>query len=112
MDLGGEKFFDIKWCGGVTGVAAVVIVATIKALKMHGVKLSDPGTPDASAVDGVGQPREASRDRGLFGKPAVVALNRFAADTAEEIAVVRTGCQRLGILFAESTHFMDGGKGA
>ena len=47
-----------------------------------------------------------------FGKPAVVALNRFAADTAEEIAVVRTRCQRLGIPFAESTHFMDGGKGA
>jgi formate--tetrahydrofolate ligase len=115
MDLGGEKFFDIKCgAGGVSGVAAVVIVATIKALKMHGgVKLKDLGTPDAPAVGlGLGNLEKHIETVQAFGKPVVVALNRFAADTAEEIAVVRTRCQRLGIPFAESDHFGKGGEGA
>lgn len=115
MDLGGEKFFDIKCgVGGVGGVAAVVIVATIKALKMHGgVKLKDLGAPDAPAVgQGLGNLEKHLETVAAFGKPVVVALNRFAGDTAEEIAVVRTRCQRLGVAFAESDHFMSGGEGA
>jgi formate--tetrahydrofolate ligase len=115
MDLGGEKFFDIKCgAGGVGGVAAVVIVATIKALKMHGgVKLKELGTPDAPAVgQGLCNLEKHLETVAAFGKPVVVALNRFAADTAEEIAVVRTRCQRLGVPFAESDHFMSGGEGA
>ncbi|MEC7949340.1 MAG: formate--tetrahydrofolate ligase [Myxococcota bacterium] len=115
MDLGGEKFFDIKCgAGGVGGVAAVVIVATVKALKMHGgVKLSDLEKPDAQAVgQGLGNLEKHLETVETFGKPVVVTLNRFAGDTAEEVAVVRTRCQRLGVPFAESDHFTRGGEGA
>ncbi len=115
MDLGGEKFFSLKCAhGGVSGVAAVVVVATVKALKMHGgVKLTELERPDANAVGlGLGNLEKHLETVAAFGKPAVVALNRFADDTPEEIAVVRTRCQRLGVPFAESTHFVDGGEGA
>jgi formate--tetrahydrofolate ligase len=115
MDLGGEKFFSIKCAtGGIGSVALVVVVATIKALKLHGgVKLKDLKRPDGPAVGaGLANLEKHLETVASFGKRAVVALNRFAEDTPEEIAVVRTRCQRLGVPFAESSHFAEGGEGA
>ncbi|MEC8423982.1 MAG: formate--tetrahydrofolate ligase, partial [Myxococcota bacterium] len=69
--------------------------------------------PDAQAVgQGLGNLEKHLETVETFGKPVVVTLNRFAGDTAEEVAVVRTRCQRLGVPFAESDHFTRGGEGA
>jgi formate--tetrahydrofolate ligase len=114
FDLGAEKFFDIKCRMADLDPDGVVLVATVRALKMHGGKdkanLSDP---DAGAVEG-GLPNLEKHIESVqkFGKPVVVALNRFATDTEEEIAVIRARCEQLGAAFAESDHHGQGGKGA
>jgi formate--tetrahydrofolate ligase len=113
FDLGAEKFFDIKCVGAGLDPAAVVLVATIRALKMHGgVAVADLGTADAAAVArGLPNLEKHVENAGHFGKPAVVALNRFATDTAKEIDVVAARCAAWGVPFAVCDHYARGGEG-
>ena len=112
FDLGGEKFLDIKAQQGGLSVAAVLIVATVKALRMHGGVGLDSAA-DAEAVKR-GLPNLARHLESIanFGLKPVVALNRFGTDTREELDVVRAFCAERGVAFAESDHFMRGGEGA
>ena len=114
FDLGAEKFFDIKCAGAGLDPAAVVLVATVRALKMHGgVKLSELERSDPSAVErGLPNLEKHVESIRLFGETPIVALNRFGADDDAEIDVVRAGCERLGTPFAISDHFAAGGAGA
>jgi formate--tetrahydrofolate ligase len=113
-DLGAEKFFDIKCRMAGLSPDAVVVVATVRALKMNGgVAKADLGTPDVAAAErgGVNLARHLENIR-EFGVPAVVAINRFASDTAEEIAAVRRIAAERGCEAIVCTHFADGGAGA
>jgi len=113
-DLGAEKFFDIK-CrkAGLTPNAAV-IVATVRALKMHGgVAKADLGQENVAAVrKGAGNLARHIRNVKAFGVPAVVAVNRFAGDTGAELEAVRTAAAELGAQAILCTHWADGGAGA
>ncbi len=114
FDLGAEKFFDIKCVSAGLDTAAVVLVATVRALKMHGGhKLSELAEPDAEAVR-AGLPNLDKHIENIrcFGEVPVVALNRFASDTDAEIAVVRDRCEALGVPFAVTNHHARGGEGA
>jgi formate--tetrahydrofolate ligase len=113
-DLGGEKFLDIK-CR-MTGIApaCAVVVATVRALKMHGgVKKSDLGTEDVQAVAcGVVNLKRHVENLRKFGLPVVVALNRFTSDTDAEIAQVRAAMDTIGTETCLCTHWSDGPAGA
>jgi formate--tetrahydrofolate ligase len=114
FDLGAEKFFDIKCAGAGLDTAAVVLVATVRALKMHGgVRLDALATPDAGAVTR-GLPNLSKHVESIrhFGESPVVALNRFAADADAEIEAVRGHCASLGVPFAVADHHARGGAGA
>jgi formate--tetrahydrofolate ligase len=114
FDLGAEKFFDIKCRTAGLDTHAVVLVATVRALKLHGgVALSALAHPDPEAVRrGLPNLEKHVENIGHFGEPPVVALNRFGSDTDEEIAVVAARCAELGVPFAVSDHFARGGEGA
>lgn len=114
FDLGGEKFFDIKCRAAGLGVSAVVLVATIRALKMHGgVALDQLRQADPAAVErGLPNLEKHIENVKHFGAVPIVALNRFGDDTDEEIAVVRRRAEALGVPFALSDHFARGGEGA
>lgn len=114
FDLGAEKFFDIKCRIAQLDPDAVVLVTTIRALKMHGGKdKNDLTAEDLSAVaKGLENLDKHIESVKLFNKHPVVALNRFASDTDIEIALVKARCDEHGVTFAESTHHADGGKGA
>lgn len=114
FDLGAEKFFDIKCRMSELDPAAVVLVTTVRALKMHGgmdkQHLTIANTEFVKAgLDNLDKHIENVQ---LFNKAPVVALNRFADDTDEEVAVIKAHVEAKGILFAESNHFSQGGKGA
>lgn len=114
FDLGAEKFFDIKCAGAGLDTAAVVLVATVRALKMHGgMKKDELGTKNVAAVE-AGLPNLEKHIENIrcFGESPVVALNRFGADTDDEIDVVRRFCEKLGVPFALSDHHARGGEGA
>ncbi len=112
-DLGAEKFFNIKCRYGNLKPDGVVLVATIRALKMHG------GCPK----DQLDQPNTESLGRGLanlekqienihkFGLPVVVAINKFLSDTPEEIRLIREKCGELGVEVALCEVWEKGGKG-
>ncbi|HEX6051873.1 MAG TPA: formate--tetrahydrofolate ligase, partial [Gemmatimonadaceae bacterium] len=113
-DLGAEKFFDIKCRFGGLDPKAAVLVATVRALKLHGgIALRDLAKPDAGAVRR-GLPNLDKHVENIrhFGEPPIVALNRFGDDTDEEIAVVAERCGQLGVPFAATDHFARGGEGA
>jgi len=113
FDLGAEKFFDIKCRSAGLDTAAVVLVATVRALKMHGgVRRDQLESPDPAAVER-GLPNLAKHVENIrtFCEPPVVALNRFGADTDEEIEVVRRYATELGASFAVSEIFARGGEG-
>ena len=114
FDLGAEKFFDIKCRAAGLNPAAVVIVATIRALKMHGgVPLEALTEPDPSAVDRGLANLAAHLDAAQhFGKPTLVAVNQFASDTPEELAVVHDYCAARGVPSATANVFGEGGAGA
>ncbi|HSP97815.1 MAG TPA: formate--tetrahydrofolate ligase [Candidatus Dormibacteraeota bacterium] len=114
FDLGAEKFFDIKCAGAGLDTAAVVLVATVRALKLHGgAALAALTTPDPAAVErGLPNLDKHVENIGHFGEVPVVALNRFAADTDEEVDVVRRRCAALGVPFALADHHARGGAGA
>lgn len=111
-DLGAEKFFDIKCRQAGLKPAAAVIVATVRALKMHGgVAKADLGAPDAEAVrrGGVNLARHIENVR-AFGVPVVVAVNRFDGDTPDEFAVIEQIAAEQGCEAVLCTHW--GGAGA
>ncbi|MFA6122721.1 formate--tetrahydrofolate ligase [Sphingomonas sp.] len=113
-DLGAEKFFDIKCRQAALKPAAAVIVATVRALKMHGgVAKADLGAPDAEAVrrGGVNLARHIENVR-AFGVPVVVAVNRFDGDTPDEFAVIEQIAAEQGCKAVLCTHWAEGGAGA
>jgi formate--tetrahydrofolate ligase len=114
FDLGAEKFFDIKCRSAGLDTATVVLVATLRALKMHGgVNLGDVTKPNADAVArGLPNLEKHIESMAHFGELPVVGLNRFAADADEEIEVVRRRCAELGVPFAVADHHARGGEGA
>jgi len=113
FELGAEKFFDIKCQYGKLCPSLVVLVATCRALKMHGgVKKGDLAAPDPAAVErGLPNLEKHLEDIARFKLPAVVCVNRFAEDTADEIAVVERRCGRLGVPVAVGDGFVRGGEG-
>ncbi len=114
FDLGGEKFINIKCRAAGLDPAAVVLVGTSRALKMHGgVELRALEQPDPAAVQR-GLPNLARHAQSVrsFGKPVVVAVNRYASDTDEELAVIEAWCKDQGIPVAVCDHFARGPAGA
>ena len=112
-DLGAEKFLDIKCRAAGLDVAAVVLVATVRALKLHGgVKFEELGQPDEAAVErGLANLGKHVENVRAFGRDPVIAINRFAADSDGEIAVVRRYCEGLGLAVATADIFARGGDG-
>lgn len=112
-DLGAEKFFDIKCRYAGLNPDAAVIVATVRALKMHGgVPKTDLKTPNVEAVKkGLVNLEKHIENVKKFGVPCVVAINIFAQDTAEELEAVREHCAKHGVNVALSDVFAKGGEG-
>ena len=113
-DLGGEKFFDIKCRVEGIAPACAVVVATMRALKMHGgLARSELGREDVAAVSrGVANLARHVENVGKFGVPVLVALNRFSSDTDAEIACVQAALERLGTSAYLCTHWGEGAAGA
>ncbi|HEV8355958.1 MAG TPA: formate--tetrahydrofolate ligase [Gemmatimonadales bacterium] len=112
-DLGAEKFLDIKCRLGGLNPEAAVIVATVRALKMHGgVKKDALGAPDPAAVSrGLANLEAHVRNLGKFGLPVIVALNRFTSDTREELDTVLDAAAGWGVRAALSEVWARGGEG-
>lgn len=112
-DLGAEKFFDIKCRYAGLKPDAVVLVATVRALKMHGgVPKTDLATPDVEAVKrGIVNLEKHIENIKQYGLPLVVAINAFAQDTPEELEAIRSHCAAHGVNVALSEVFANGGEG-
>ncbi len=113
-DLGAEKFLDIKCRMAGLTPAAVVVVATVRALKMHGGLAKTELMEENLAALEKGMPnllRHVSNIKNVYGLPAVVAVNRFPTDTDAEIDLVVEQCRALGVNVKLSTVWADGGKG-
>ncbi len=112
-DLGAEKFLDIKCRVGGLNPEAAVIVATVRALKMHGgVKKDQLSTPDVAALTrGLVNLEGHVQNLSKFGLPVIVALNRFLSDTDEEIATVLAAAKAWGVRSAVSDVWAKGGEG-
>src|SRR3954464_12439674 len=113
-DLGGEKFIDIKCRKTGLKPDAVVLVATIRALKMHGgVKKEDLKSENLKALEvGMSNLKRHVENVRKFGLEAVISLNRFSADTDAEIELVKSACAKLGVEGVMADHWAEGGKGA
>ena len=113
-DLGAEKFLDIKCRMAGLTPSAVVIVATVRALKMHGgVAKTELGVENIEAL-GRGIPnllRHVSNIKNVYKLPAVVAVNRFPTDTDAEIKFIIDECKKLGVNVVLSTVWAEGGRG-
>ena len=113
-DLGAEKFLDIKCRVAGLTPAAVVIVATVRALKMHGgLAKTELGTENLEAL-GRGIPnllRHVSNIKNVYKLPSVVAVNRFPTDTDAEIEYIIAECKKLGVNVVLSTVWAEGGRG-
>lgn len=112
-DLGAEKFFDIKCRYAGLKPDAVVLVATVRALKMHGgVPKTDLATPDVEAVKrGIVNLEKHIENIKQYGLPLVVAINAFAQDTPEELEAIRSHCAAHGVNVELSEVFAKGGEG-
>ncbi len=113
-DLGAEKFLDIKCRAAGLRPSAVVIVATVRALKMHGGLLKEELKEENLQALEKGLPnllRHVSNIRNVYGLPAVVAVNRFPTDTDAEIALVIQKCRELGVNTVLSDVWAKGGEG-
>ena len=114
-DLGAQKFLDIKCRFGGLKPSAVVIVATVRALKMHGgVPKTELGGENLEAL-AAGMPnllRHVSNIKDVYKLPAVVAINRFPTDTDAEIALIAEKCRELGVNVCLSNVWAEGGNGA
>ncbi len=113
FELGAEKFFDINCRYGGFAPACTVLVATIRALKMHGGKpLADIGKPDVTAmVKGFSNMEKHFENIRKFGQPCVVAINHFPTDSADEVRALQQHCNTLGVQAVEARPFSEGGKG-
>jgi len=113
-DLGAEKFLDIKCRKTGLKPDAVVLVATIRALKMHGgVKKDDLKKEDLKALAaGMANLQRHVENMQKFGLVPVVSINRFSADTEAEIALVKESCAKLGVDALMADHWAMGGEGA
>src|SRR5215210_5850568 len=113
-DLGMEKFLDIKCRKAGLKPNCVVVVATIRALKMHGgVKKEDLKKEDLKALEaGMANLQRHIENVKKFGLPAVVSINRFSADTNAEIKLVQESCKKLGVEALMADHWALGGEGA
>jgi formate--tetrahydrofolate ligase len=113
-DLGMEKFLDIKCRKAGLSPDCVVLVATIRALKMHGgVKKEDLKKEDLRALEaGMTNLQRHVENVHKFGLPAVVSINRFSADTEAEIALVKDKCRAMGVEAVMADHWAMGGEGA
>ena len=112
-DLGAEKFFDIKCRKAGLEPAAAVIVATVRALKMHGgVAKDDLGKENVAAVEaGLVNLGRHIRNVQKFGVPVVVGVNNFTTDTDAEFAAVQKYCAEMGVDAIRCTHWAEGSKG-
>nr|MBT6353789.1 formate--tetrahydrofolate ligase [Pelagibacteraceae bacterium] len=112
-DLGAEKFLDIKCRKGELKPSAVVLVATIRALKMHGgVNKKDLQTENVNAViEGTSNLKRHIENIQKFGLPVVVAINHFVADTEKEIEALKEECKKLNIEAISCEHWAKGGNG-
>lgn len=114
-DLGAQKFLDIKCRQSGLVPSAVVMVATVRALKMHGgVQKSDLGVENLEALE-AGLPnlmRHVKNIKEVYGLPCVVAINRFPTDTDKEVALVKEKCLALGVDTLMSDVWAKGGEGA
>jgi formate--tetrahydrofolate ligase len=112
-DLGAEKFFDIKCRYGGLNPEAAIVVATVRALKMHGgVKKENLGAPDVAALQrGMVNLEAHVKNVMKFGVQPVVALNRFTSDTQEELDTVLAACKSWGARAALSDVWAKGGEG-
>ncbi len=112
-DLGAEKFFDIKCRKAGLAPAACVIVATVRALKMHGgVSKENLKNENVMAVNkGCENLKQHIENVGKFGVPAVIAVNRFITDTDAEIQEVMKAAESMGTRAFMCTHWAEGGKG-
>lgn len=113
-DLGAEKFFDIKCRKADLHPKAAVIVATIRALKMHGgITKDNLGTPNPDAVaKGCSNLARHIQNVKAFGVPVVVAINKFVTDTEEEIQAVQNAAAEQGVEALSCSHWEHGGAGA
>ena len=113
-DLGAEKFFDIKCRAGGLEPAAVVLVATVRALKMHGgVDKDKLGEENTEALrKGFANLKIHLENLAKFGVPAVAAINRFATDSTAEITLLQELCAEAGVTAVTATCWENGGKGA
>jgi formate--tetrahydrofolate ligase len=113
-DLGAEKFIDIKCRKAGLSPDCVVIVATIRALKMHGgVKKEDLKKEDLNALEaGMANLARHVENIKKFGLPAVISINRFSADSDAEIKLVKDKCAALGVEALMADHWALGGEGA
>ena len=113
-DLGAEKFLDIKCRMAGLCPDAAVVVATVRALKMHGgLPKADLAREDLHALE-AGIPnllRHVSNMKNVYGLPAVVAINRFPTDTDNEISFIMNKCREIGVNAVLSTVHAEGGKG-
>jgi len=112
-DLGAEKFFDVKCRKAGLSPSAVVLVATVRALKMHGgVAKNDLGKENVAAVKkGCANLERHLKNLKKFGVPAVVAINRFITDTDKEVNAVKSTAKALGAEAIRCNHWADGSKG-
>jgi formate--tetrahydrofolate ligase len=112
-DLGAEKFFDIKCRKAGLSPSAVVIVATVRALKMNGgVAKADLGAENVEAVQkGLANLMRHIENVRQFGVPAVVAINHFTADTDAEVQVIKDAVAEVGTEAIVCRHWADGSAG-
>lgn len=113
-DLGAEKFFDIKCRQSGLAPDTCVVVATVRALKMHGgVAKADLGKENAAAVQaGAANLKRHVENVQKFGMPVVVGINQFSGDTDAEIEAVRAICKSVGVNVHLCSHWANGGAGA
>ncbi len=113
-DLGAEKFFDIKCRKAGLAPDAAVVVASVRALKMHGgAAKGELGTPNPAAVTrGLANLRRHLDNIARYGVPAVVCINRFGSDSEAELAAVIDGCAAVGVKAIVCEHWAKGGAGA
>ncbi|HRG98449.1 MAG TPA: formate--tetrahydrofolate ligase [Polyangiaceae bacterium] len=114
FDLGGEKFLDVKCRLAGIFPRALVLVVTLRALKMHGgAPVKQAGEPDAARLEaGLAHLEKHLENARAFGLTPVVAVNAFPNDTQEELALVEAAAAKLGARTARSTGFAEGGAGA
>ena len=112
FDLGAEKFFDLKCRASGLWPSAVVLVVTVRALRIHGCGGADNGGPLDDIVRGMAHLDHHVRSVRAFGFEPVIAINRFEADREEELRTIEVGCRDRGLAAARFSGFSEGGPGA